>query len=313
MLRTERLLASKDRKLLFKNNTFLIILSIFVLMSLASSYIGWSSQHTINKVYDATANELVSVGKPVPPSPFESVPTLSITKNMIIYVVLIGALLAIILGHIVAINDRNAGVTRILFSKSFSKRSFLISKLISSIQILVIALSSSLIISCLSLAVLNNLSIHTLSQLLMFYSGSFVYLSGFVFLGIFFGLKTKNSAQAILIPLLIWILITFAIPELGSALYPTSSLNPILPQTNVLDSSTLAFIHSVVYPFSISEQYKEFGSNALGLNSNKLSTNVVPYSQSLHLLLLFLWMLLTFGLIVYAVRNYDASEGDIYE
>ena len=313
MLHSERILASKDRRLLFKNNTFVIILAIFILMSLASSYIGWSSQHTITNVYDATAKELVSAGKPVPPSPFESTSPLAIIKNMIIYVVLIGALLSITFGHVIAINDRKAGVTRILFSKPFSKKTFLLGKISSSLQILLIALLSSFIISILSLIVLNSFSIQIVSSLLLFYLGSFIYLAGFTFLGIFFGLKTKNSTQAILIPLLIWIVITFALPELGSALYPTNSLNPILPQTNILDSPVLSTLHNVVYPFSISEQYKEFSSNALGLTTNTLATNISPYSQGIHILLLCFWFLLTLGLTIFAVRKYDASEGDNYE
>jgi len=313
MLDSENILAKKDRRLLFKDNTFLIILAIFILMTIASTYIGWSSEHTITRVYDETAKELLAAGKPVPSSPFVSTPPLAIIQNMIIYVILIGALLSITLGHIISINDRKAGVTRILFSKPFSKKTFFLGKILSSLQILLIVLLFSFIVSIISILILGSFSIQSFTGLLIFYIGSFIYLAGFTFLGLFFGLKTKNSTQAILIPLLIWIVITFALPELGSALYPTSSLNPILPQTNILDSPILSTMHNIIYPFSISEQYKEFSSNALGLTSNALPTNITPYSQEVHLLLLSLWFLLILGLVAYAVKKYDASEGDNYE
>ncbi len=306
-------LIKKDSKLLFRENTFLVILAIFVLMSIASSYIGWSSQHTITKVYDATASELSSLGKPVPPSPFLSTPQLAIIKNMIIYVVLIGALLAITLGHTIAINDRKAGVTRILFSKPFSRKDFLLGKVYSVIYMLLIALFSSLVISMISLSILGSFSIQSLGELILFYLGSLVYLAGFAFLGLFFGLKTNSSTKAILIPLLLWIVITFALPELGSALYPTSSLNPVLPQTNLLESPVLSTMHNLVYPVSVSEQYKDFSSKSLGLTTNTLPTNTQPYSQTLNFLILILWFCTTLGLASYAAIRFDASEGDNYE
>ncbi len=312
MLIQERLLAAKDRKILFRDNTLLMILAIFFIMSIVSTCIGWSSQHTITKVYDATASELRSIGKPVPDPPFSSTSPLSAIKNMIIYVVLIGALLSIVLGHIISINDRKAGTTRILFSRLSSKKAFFLGKAISCIQVLMVALSLSFLVSAASLMVLGVFSLQTLGMLIFFYAGSSIYLGGFAFLGMYFGLRTDRSTKAILAPLLIWVVITFALPELGSALYPTSSLNPVLPSTNVLDSPVLSGIHNVVYPFSISEQFKDFGTDALGLTASSLPTNVSAYPLDLHLLILLSWFCIIFGLTAYAAVKYDASEGDNY-
>ncbi len=313
MLVSACILARKDRKLLFRENTFRIILAVFIFMSIASTYIGWSSQHTITSVYDAVAKELTSAGKPVPPSPFSSTAPLAIVKNMIIYIILIGALLSITFGHTIAINDRKAGVTRILFSKPFSKTSFLLGKILSTMQVLFIALFFSFIVSIISLLVLGSFVFHSLAGLCVFYLGSFIYLAGFAFLGLFFGFITNSSTKAILIPLLIWIVITFALPELGSALYPTSSLNPVLPQTNILDSPVLSAMHRIIYPFSVSEQIKEFSSNALGLTGEFLSTNITPYSHWGNFSILIMWFCLTLGLTAYAAGKYAASEGDNYE
>jgi ABC-type transport system involved in multi-copper enzyme maturation permease subunit len=305
-------IANKDMKLLLKEKTFTVILLMFIVMSLASTYIGWSSHHTVMSVYDETAKELALAGKAVPPSPFSSVPPLDILKNMSIYVVLIGALLAIILGHIISTNDRKAGTMRILLSKPLSKNTFLLGKIIASSLILFIALTLSFIISVTSVWFIGSLSIAATVNIITFYFASFVYLAGFSYIGIFFGLKTDSSTKAILLPLLIWIAITFVLPEFGSALYPTSSLNPILPTTHVLDSPILSTIHSIIYPLSISEQYKEFTANALGLTLTK-STNIISYSQAAHLSILIMWLFLTLGLSVYAMKRFNPAQGDDYE
>jgi len=99
------LLAKKDTKLLIKDRSFLIILGIFVAMSIISFCIGYFTNHTIMDIYNATALELKALSQPVPPIPFQQEP-LGIMKNMIIYIVLIGSLLAIAIGHIIGISDR---------------------------------------------------------------------------------------------------------------------------------------------------------------------------------------------------------------
>jgi ABC-type transport system involved in multi-copper enzyme maturation permease subunit len=102
------------------------------------------------------------------------------------------------------------------------------------------------------------------------------------------------------------------LPELGSALSPTSSLNPVLPTTTLLGSSVLQTIHSVIYPFSISEHYKEFSANALGLTSTS-ETSTIVYPQEIHLTILFVWLILAVGLSYYVMKKFDATQGDNYE
>ena len=308
---TSIVMAKKDIKLLLKDSSFMIILCIFVFMSALSTYIGWSTSDTIMDIYNASVVELKALNQPIPTIPF-SQETLIIIKNMIIYIVLIGALLSITFGHIIGINDRKAGVTRILFANSFSKNSFLMGKFLSTLSVLALAVILSFIISIASLFLVGVFSLSNLMSVFEFYLASFIYLSGFAFLGIYFAIKTNSSAKAILLPLLLWIIITFALPQMSSALYPTSSLNPVLPQTNLLDSPILANIHNIVYPFSISEQYKELSANILGF-SQKIPTNISKYSYFGHISVLAVWFLTTFLMSFKAIKAYDASKGDDYE
>jgi len=281
-------------------------------MSIISFCIGYFTNHTIMDIYNTTTLELKALNQPVPPIPFKQEP-LGIMKNMIIYIVLIGSLLAIAIGHIVGISDKKAAVTRILFSKPFIKVEFFMGKSISSLGVLFCAILFSFVISSVSLVLVNVFSLSNLLSVFEFYAVSFVYLAGFVYLGLFFAIKTDSSTKAILIPILIWIVITFALPQISLALYPTGSLNPVLPQTDFLNSPILSNMHSFVYPFSISEQYKELSSEILGFSLLNQSSNIARYSSGLHLLILTVWMILVYFFSLKAVKKYNVAIGDSYE
>lgn len=61
--------------------------------------LGWSSHETIVGVYDETAKLLATRGTAAPPNPFLLKPALALPSNMVIYITLIGALAALVVGH----------------------------------------------------------------------------------------------------------------------------------------------------------------------------------------------------------------------
>ena len=306
------LIAKNEIQHLFRERTFFLILTVFILISLASTYIGWASQHTVESVYQESVITLQSIGKTVPPSPFSNLPPLEIVKNMIIYVILIGSLLAITIGNSIGTKDQRAGVVRILFSKPLTKKEFLIGKALSLGLVLFAILAVSLIISAVSVAILSQMSVVLLLQLIEFYVVSFFYMLGFGFLGLGFGLMKRNSAIALLTPVIIWVIITFVLPEMSSALYPTSSLNPILPQTEILNSPILSAIHNVFYPFSVSEHYRVLSSGILNLQE-ATDTIYSNYSPMICAFILAAWVIITSGVLTYSMSKFDISRGDIYE
>lgn len=305
-------IAKNEIQHLFRERTFFLILTVFILISLASTYIGWASQHTVESVYQESVITLQAIGKAVPPSPFSNLPPLEIVKNMIIYVVLIGSLLAITIGHSIGTKDQRAGVVRVLFSKPLTKKEFLIGKALSLGLVLFAILMVSLIISAASVSILSQMSVVMLLQLIVFYVVSFFYMLGFGFLGLGFGLMKRNSAIALLTPIIIWVIITFALPEMSSALYPTSSLNPILPQTDILNSPVLSVIHNIFYPFSVSEHYRVLSSGILNLQETA-STAYSNYSPMICAFILAAWVIITSGVLTYSMSKFDISRGDIYE
>ena len=307
------MVARQEIRAILKEKTFLLLLVIFIGMTLASTYIGWSSAHTIQSVYDSTVSLLVEQGKAVPPPPFEGASHLSLLKNMVIYVVLIGALLAITIGHLMGIRDRKAGVTRLIFSRNITKRQFLLGKVMAILCVLGSMLAAALMVSTVSSALLSGITFTDVMRIAGFYGFALVYLAGFAFLGLSFALTRKTSTLALLVPLIIWLAITFVLPELTSALSPTASLNPTLPQTDVLQSPVLSAIHTAVYPISISEQFKVVTENILLVPFNPAITRSFDYPLWLGYVIVPLWTIACLAGSYITIGKFNQSQGELNE
>lgn len=295
-------IARHEIQSLFRERTFILLLAVFAAMTMVSAYIGWSSQHTINQVYNVAAEQMRQSGKVPPLSPFADYPHLTLLKNMIIYVILIGGLLAISTGYAAGMRERKAGVFKLLFSKPIGKEDFLIGKLLGISFVMAVVMLLAAIISAVSSAVLVSLNSQDLLLLFSFYGFSLVYLLGFVFIGFSSALVVDDEVVALLIPIIFWVSITFVLPELTSALYPTGSLNPT--QTDILENPILQTIHNAVYPFSISEHYKEPATTILGIKAIDVPVN----SGILYNVTIFFWMLLGLATSFIAVYSFDKSR-----
>jgi ABC-type transport system involved in multi-copper enzyme maturation permease subunit len=299
------IIARHEIRSLFRERTFLVLLVVFSVMTLASAYISWSSQNTINQVYAAAAEQMLKAGNVAPPSPFADYPHLSLVKNMIIYIVLIGGLLAISVGYAAGTREKKSGVVKLLFSRPVSKRDFLLGKLLAISIVLVAVMLLAAAMSAISSAFFVSLNLQDLIRLFSFYGFSWIYLIGFASLGFGFALIKDDDVVALLIPIIIWIVITFALPELTSALYPTASLNPTLPQTDILQSPTLQAINGMVYPFSISEHYKETAASILDIKTADTGAPVNHISNGFTVLY---FMILCLAVSSMAMHSLDKSR-----
>jgi ABC-type transport system involved in multi-copper enzyme maturation permease subunit len=300
------LIARHEIRSLFREKTFLLLLVVFAVMTVASAAITWSSQNTITQVYNAAARQIQQDGQVAPPSPFTDYPHLSLLKNMVIYINLIGGLLAITAGYAAGMRERKAGVAKLLFSRPIEKREYLLGKVLGIAVVIGLVLGFAVIISLVSSAVFVHLSVSDILGLLGFYALSFVYILGFAYLGLCFALVKEHEVIAFLIPIIFWIAITFVIPELTSALYPTSVLNPTLPQTDILQTPALQVMHNAVYPFSISEHYKTMASSILGVSNPGGGATELPIFFPA--ITLFSWLALCLASSYIAIIRFDKSH-----
>ncbi len=308
-LNKRQIIAENERQYLFRETTLRIALGIFVVMAIASSAISWSSQAILKDLYQQ-ALTLIPRDKPVPSYPVSSSSALIILKNMIIYVVLIGSLLAIILGNIMGTRDKKAKALRVLFSKAITTPQYFWAKVTALTQVLGLIMGFAFLTSLISLVIVaGGFQLNWLLSMLAFYALALLFMLSFGLLALAFGFAETNSTQALLKPIALWVIMIFALPELGSALYPTGSLNPILPPTKLLQSPILASIHKLVYPFSISEHYKSLSSSLIGL-TNVSALGSLSYPAALQILLIFAWVGIMLGFAYLSVKRLDVSRDD---
>jgi ABC-type transport system involved in multi-copper enzyme maturation permease subunit len=255
-------IASHQVLSLRRQRVFLALLATLLTMTALAGVLGWSSHQTIVRVYDEAVKLLASTGKPAPPNPFLLKPTLSLLSNMVVYIPLIGALLALILGHLSIVDDETNGTGRLVFSRQITRTSYVIGKIASAAAVLAIVLAASLVVSAASLLVVNHtIAGADLGRLGLFYALSWLYLMVFALIGMVTVLMTQRRSIALLSAMGAWLVITFVIPQFTSGLRPTQSLNPITDPAST--SQTFFKITSKLRPYSVVEQYKQASGRIL--------------------------------------------------
>lgn len=246
-----------------RQRIFLALLVTLLAMTAMAGVIGWMSRETIVRVYDEAVRLLATKGQAAPPNPFLLKPTLSLLSNMSIYIPLIGALLALVLGHLSLADDQSTGIGRLIFSRQISRTSYALGKILAAAQVLAAVLAASFAVSILSLVAVNRAvpSLGDLVRLGLFYSLSWLYLVMFALIGMVTVLLTRRRSLALLAAMGVWLVLTFVTPQFTSGLRPTTSLNPITDPV----STTQPFFTATARarPFSISEQYKEASGRIL--------------------------------------------------
>lgn len=299
-----RAVAAQQVRALRRQRTFVALLALFVAMSALAGLLGWSSTRTISRVYAQAAILLQSEGKPVPPNPIGSKPPLALLSNLTIYVPLVGALLALVLGHLSLADDRAGGLGRLLFSRQLSRRDYVLGKAAGAGALLAGAVGASLAVSVLSLAVANG-SLPTpadLGRLVVFSGLCLLYLLAFAVVGMLTVLLVRRRSLALLTAMGVWLVVTFAVPQFTSGLRPTASLNPVTQPA----STSTAFFRATAYarPLSLSEQFKQLSADVLQTGAAEpaatAAARAVPLAGAL---------VLALAATAAAVRRRDWSAG----
>jgi len=246
-----------------RQRTFVMLLATLLVMTAFAGVLGWSSHRTILGVYDESVKLLASQGEPAPENPFRLKPTLSLLSNMVVYIPFIGALLAILLGHVSLADDETNGVGRLVFSRQITRSSYVIGKIIGAAVVLLAILGAGFVVSYLSLWIVNGVvpTMTDSGRLAVFYLLSWLYLMVFALIGMATVLLTRRRSLALLSAMGAWLVITFVLPQITSGLRPTQSLNPI---TDPVSTSQAFFrVTSHARSFSIVEQYKQMSGRVL--------------------------------------------------
>ncbi|MBW4096195.1 MAG: ABC transporter permease [Acidobacteria bacterium] len=233
------------------------LLLVFVSMIAASAFIGSSARATVSNVYQQARNQ----GLTTAANPFDGLSPLYYARNMVIYIVLIGALLAIVVGVRSTLRDRQARTTDLMLSRDVRPAFYLGSKLagLALFMLILLAVSTLISIGCISAVAGQFLTPGESARIVGLYALAWLFLLPFVALGMLAGLYAATATSALLIPVVIWSLVVFVLPLLGTAAHPVSLLNPVAGPT-AAQTGFFALSSAVTGPLSLAEQFKHVSS-----------------------------------------------------
>ncbi|MGK2880602.1 MAG: ABC transporter permease [Mycobacterium sp.] len=236
--------------------------STLLTVTAMAGILGWSSHHTIVRVFDQAVQLQAAAGNPAPANPFLLKPSLSLLSNMVVYIPLIGALIALLVGHLALAEDQTNGMGRLIFTRPIARTHYALGKMLSVGQLLATVLAGCWALSLVALLVVNRtVSGPDLARLAGFYALSWAYLSVFALIGMLTALLIRRRSLALLSAIAVWIVVTFVLPQFVSGLRPTQSLSPISEPAGL--SQAFFRVTNSAQPLSLVEGYKDAAGSIL--------------------------------------------------
>lgn len=230
----------------------LVLLVVFVLMVSASSLIGWLTNTTVSSVWQQTVQD----GLTTAPNPFAQVSPLFYARNTVIYLVLIGALMSIVVGVTSAMRDRKARTVDLVLSRPVGVPAYLAGKLLGIAAWLGLILLAVALITWTGISVIMHAPLGPAdsARLVAFFTLALPLLLAFVTLGLLSGIHASRETTALLVPISIWSLVAFILPQIGTSANPVSLLNPV--PAVLVPGGAFDTLNVILRPLSITEQFK---------------------------------------------------------
>lgn len=264
--RSTAVIAVAALRLALRDRTIVWLAFLFMSMVLVAAYLGWAATQSLDAIYHKAVPVLQALGKPVPSNPALEVSPLSALRNMTTYVSLLGALAALVFGNQLVAADRKSGTLPLIASRAITRASYALGK----IAALLIALSGLLLIA----AIVNALAISALPgqpltgvalrDIAIFYSVSALYLTFFGLAGAFFAATCRSEGMALLLPVTIWLALTFVLPQITGNINPMAALNPVSATVPPPGGAFFAAMNTVLGPLSLAEIFRGQASAILG-------------------------------------------------
>lgn len=211
-------IARKEVKTAFRDRIFLIVTGLFVLLSVISVYIGSSTKNAELQAYQDILQLLKSQGATSLPSPPAIYP-LSVLSNIISYVSMIGAVVAIFLGFESFSGERNNGTLKLIATRPVYRDQMVTGKLLVGGIVIGVLLGIILIFNLALFVLVSGMTPGTneIVRLLSFFLLAFVYLMVFYTATMYVSLKTNDSSFGFMLMMVIWVTISFVLPQLAES------------------------------------------------------------------------------------------------
>lgn len=202
-----------------KNKIFLVVLGMILLLTIVSVVLGAYQVKANLDTYNQSVSFLKSLGKTTLPAAPNLNP-LSSSKNFVNYIGILGALLAIILGNSTIVKEKRNGTLKLILSRQIFRDKFLNGKILGNLILLFSLSMLTFIISLGSVAFISTASLGAgdIGRMFVFFIMSFLYMAVFLILGVFMAVTIPNGNKALLITVIIWLIFSFILPQIGDTM-----------------------------------------------------------------------------------------------
>ena len=246
-----------------------LIVVVFLALTSISSIIGWLTVRNVTKIY----SEIVRQGFTKASNPFAGTRSLYYMRDSVIYVVLVGSLMAIVLGAQASLRDRKSSADLLIRTRNVNLLHRVLGQL-SAIGAIIVALEAIALLSSIFTIWLiekRALSFVSFKHLLIFGAMSGALMLGIASLSFTFGLFSRSEESALLYPIVTWAVITFTVPQIITSTHPVALLNPTPAAATGTGLAQSAV--NTLSPIMLMEHFKSISNSLLGIDTTlKLTT-----------------------------------------
>lgn len=288
-----RLLARQSLAGLMRDRSVLILVAFFAAMVMVTAWLGWSATNTVNAIYADAAQYLAGAGQPVPSNPVGQSAPLAVLRNLGVYISLIGTFGAIVIGQLLIEADRRAGTLPLLGTRPFARRDYALGKM----RALGVATGAMMavagLISVATLFTIPSLVVRSadLARLGLFLILGWAYITTFGLVALGAAARMPATASGLIAASVVWLVVTFVLPELTANIHPTASINPVSTLAATPDSAFFRVTSTLLGPVSLSEAFAWLSGDLLSFLPDGLAPRgPVPPLVTLPLALLFAFL-----------------------
>ena len=298
------IIAGNNFRTAFKDKVFIIIAVLFLVLSIVSVFIGSSTRNAEMKAYQEIVQLLKSQNAtsfPVSPA----LAPLAILKNIIQYISMIGAVLAVFLGFDTFNGERENGTLKLMLTRPIYRDQILSGKLLGGAFIISLILGLTFLSNTVLFALVSGVApnANEISRLFIFIIIGFLYMMSFYIASIFVSIKVRNQSFAFIIMMIVWVFVSFVIPQLADTQRSFAyALNSTAQTVTQIPSDTV--ISKTLEIFSPAVQFQNVGNDLLQAVDGTASMGVF---QILSLRVLSLLYMLVPGVIV-LIASYKAVQ-----
>jgi ABC-type transport system involved in multi-copper enzyme maturation permease subunit len=299
-------------RMAIRDKTLLILAAMFISMVVISAYLGWSANHIIDQIYQQATLLFAANHQALPDNPLAHQSPLSLLRNMTTYVSLLGALLTMVLGVQIIAEDRRSGVFPLIATRPITRSSYALGKMVALAISILIVLTVALLISGVSLIALPGTHMMPADWygLIGFYAISTLFLFLFGLLAMTCAALSRSETMGIVIPVSIWLCLTFVLPQLSANINPMAALNPVKAMVAPPTAPFFEFVGPILAPFSFTSIYRDISASLLGFAPGDMALGLSTTSGLFDLIVVCLVLTCTTFL---SIKRLDATRSDINE